>query len=362
MATIYLYGDVGTDITTKSVNDQLSQIKNKTDDLTVYIDSMGGTVATGLAIINLLKRWKGKTTAVVDGIAASIASVIAVSMNKTYITIDSMMFIHDPYITTKLTGETASTIAKEQTKPLLDLKQRLLDMYKSKTNIPALKLSKMMSEETVLTADECVKLKFADKIVKGSDVQAKLSTRDFNNSLLNESAILKISSAIKAQATIKGINTMDEKEVTKEEESAEAKIDTSLDLTTLTPEEVLAYAQAAQTYIDELEMKIAEQEDAPVEEAKKEVDESAVKAALINELFVDELIGRAQAKVLNTKSLAFVQAHADKVRLSPKKERLVIDEPIANLANAKTIPMAAKDWDLFVQKNKFEPKGYHKLS
>ena len=61
-----------------SAQDVIAQLREvKDQDLTVRINSPGGSVFEGVAIFNLLKKHKGKVTTVVDGIAASISSVVS---------------------------------------------------------------------------------------------------------------------------------------------------------------------------------------------------------------------------------------------------------------------------------------------
>ena len=82
MNEILLYGPIGPDfwepenaITAKSVMAQLSEISG---DVTVRISSGGGDVYTGIDIMNALKNHDGEVTVIVESLAASAASFIAV--------------------------------------------------------------------------------------------------------------------------------------------------------------------------------------------------------------------------------------------------------------------------------------------
>jgi ATP-dependent protease ClpP protease subunit len=94
-----LYGSVGTAFwgedyfTAKWVNDQLAQM---TGDLTVRINSGGGDAVEGQAIHAALVRYPGKVTVVVEGCAASAASLIAMAGDEIVMTPGSWMLIHDP--------------------------------------------------------------------------------------------------------------------------------------------------------------------------------------------------------------------------------------------------------------------------
>ena len=81
---LYIYGDIvssawdkwtSEDTCPQDITDFLNGIDNNAE-LTVYFNSCGGDVFAGIGIYNILKRHKGHITGIVDGIAASIASVI----------------------------------------------------------------------------------------------------------------------------------------------------------------------------------------------------------------------------------------------------------------------------------------------
>ena len=78
MAEMVIEGVIGQgfwgDVSSSMVRDQLREIAG---DVTVYLNSVGGDVFEGISIMNQLKRHEGAVEIHVDGLAASIASVIA---------------------------------------------------------------------------------------------------------------------------------------------------------------------------------------------------------------------------------------------------------------------------------------------
>lgn len=103
-ADLYFYGDIvsswwgawdDTDQYPESVKNFLDEAKGK--DLNIYINSGGGSVFAGLAIYNMLKRHEGYKTVYVDGLAGSIASVIALSGDKVVIPATATLMIHKPW-------------------------------------------------------------------------------------------------------------------------------------------------------------------------------------------------------------------------------------------------------------------------
>lgn len=79
----------------QDVKDFLDQLEN-VSKINVHINSGGGSVFGGIAIYNMLKRFDAEITVYVEGLAASIASVIAMAGNKIIIPANAQMMIHKP--------------------------------------------------------------------------------------------------------------------------------------------------------------------------------------------------------------------------------------------------------------------------
>ena len=97
-AELWLYGIVGGywwGFNAKDIGDQLRGLD--VDDLTVRIHSPGGDVFEGIAIANLLRNHKARVTTVVDGLAASSASIIAIAGDEVVMSPGSQMMIHDAW-------------------------------------------------------------------------------------------------------------------------------------------------------------------------------------------------------------------------------------------------------------------------
>lgn len=104
-ADLYFYGDIvssewgkweDTDTAPEDVRSFLNEIED-VKNLNIYINSGGGSVFAGLAIYNMLKRNKAYKTVYVDGVAASIASVIAMAGDKIVIPSNAFLMIHKPW-------------------------------------------------------------------------------------------------------------------------------------------------------------------------------------------------------------------------------------------------------------------------
>lgn len=105
---LYFYGDIvssewqkwdDADTSATDVKDYLNSV-NENTKLNIYINSAGGVVTTGMAIYNMLKRHKGHKTAYIDGIGASIASIIPFAADKIVMPKSSYLMVHLPWVGT----------------------------------------------------------------------------------------------------------------------------------------------------------------------------------------------------------------------------------------------------------------------
>lgn len=167
-AEIWLYSEIG-DGYYGGVSAQQFQADLKAagavDEIVMYINSPGGDVFQGLAIYNQLARHQARKMVKVDGLAASIASIIAMSGDEIEMAANSMMMIHDPWA---MTAGSAADLRK--TADSLDkVRDSLLDTYVKRTDIDSDKVAAMMAEETWMNAAEAVELGFADRT--GDDIK-----------------------------------------------------------------------------------------------------------------------------------------------------------------------------------------------
>lgn len=99
-AEIYIYGDIGESWYEETVS-AAAFVRDLQDvdaeQITVRINSIGGSVPDGLAIFNALRRHKATITTEVDGMAFSIASLIAMAGDKVHMADNAMLMIHAPW-------------------------------------------------------------------------------------------------------------------------------------------------------------------------------------------------------------------------------------------------------------------------
>lgn len=155
-------GDYWGGVNAKQVVEALAQLKaNGAKSLCIYVNSPGGDVFEGSAIYNNLKRFDGEKTVVVDGLAASAASVIAMVGDQIIMPDNAMMMIHDPW--GFAVGNSADM--RETATQLDQVRDVLLSTYVARTKGSAETIKQMMSDETWMNAADAKALGFCDTVV-----------------------------------------------------------------------------------------------------------------------------------------------------------------------------------------------------
>jgi len=167
-ADLYFYGDIVStaynpddwwscgdpeDKAPQDVADFLSELDGMTD-INIHVNSGGGDVFAGLAIYNILKSNKANKTVYVDGLAASIASVIALAGDTVIIPSTAQLMVHNPW-TFMFGGYNAAELL--QTADMLDqVKQPILNVYAEnlKDGVDIDTIQELMDNETWLTGEE----------------------------------------------------------------------------------------------------------------------------------------------------------------------------------------------------------------
>lgn len=172
---ILLYNDIGLyGISLEDFQNEYDKVKN-IDDLTIRINSYGGEVFVGFAIRNKLKEHKAKNkTIIVDGVAASIASVVATTPGFTLkMHKNAFLMVHKPSLSVSGNADDLRGSAD-----VLDmLEAEIISEYKAKTKgkLSDEELSDMLKKETWLTASDAVKYGFADEILDESESDEPLT-------------------------------------------------------------------------------------------------------------------------------------------------------------------------------------------
>ena len=139
------------------------------DEINLSIHSPGGDVLDGWAIYNSLKNNKAKITARVEGLAASMASVILMAADTVEIPENAYIMIHNPWGLAVGDAEEMRDAAD-----LLDkLGNGLVNAYSERTGNDEDEIREMMSAETWMDGKEAVERGFADKLLDGVALSAR---------------------------------------------------------------------------------------------------------------------------------------------------------------------------------------------
>jgi len=160
---ILLHGIVGEGFfedgfTAMDVVSALAEI-GRGEDVDVHINSGGGIATEGVAIFNSLDSHRGNVTVIVEAVATSAASLIALAGDEIIMKTGALLMVHDPAAFTM--GNKAD---HQKSVEMLDtLSASMADIYAEKTGRPIDEIRAEMAEETWLTADEAVEKGYADR-------------------------------------------------------------------------------------------------------------------------------------------------------------------------------------------------------
>ncbi|MBY7234184.1 head maturation protease, ClpP-related [Escherichia coli] len=172
-ADIYIYDEIGFwGVTAKQFISDLNALGDITH-INLHINSPGGDVFEGIAIFNALKTHGASITVYVDGVAASMASVIAMVGNPVIMPENTFMMIHKPFGFTGGDAEDMRTYAD-----LLDkVEAVLLPAYAQKTGKTTDEIAAMLADETWMSGAECLAHGFADQVTPAVKAMACIQSK-----------------------------------------------------------------------------------------------------------------------------------------------------------------------------------------
>ncbi|GAB1062037.1 ClpP-like prohead protease/major capsid protein fusion protein [Shewanella algae] len=179
-AELMIYDEIGGwGITAKQFARDLKDL-GKITQLIARIHSPGGDVFEGMAIYNILKNYPAHKVAHIDGLAASMASVIAMAFDEVVMPENAMMMVHKPWGGTMGDADDMRKYAD-----LLDkVEGNLVGAYRDKTGMTDEQLHALLAEETWLTGREAVEKGFADTLTEPLAMAASLQSnrmKDYAN-------------------------------------------------------------------------------------------------------------------------------------------------------------------------------------
>jgi len=176
-AEIFIYEDIGEGwfggMSAKAFSDELKKLGN-VDIIDVRINSYGGDVFDGLAIYSQLQTHKAKITTYIDGIAASIASVIAMAGEQIHIAQAGFVMIHDPWGVARGNAKELRQFAEQ----LDAISGSIADVYVARTARSQGEIREWMAAETWFNSADAVKNGFATKVVENLQAAASATKSD----------------------------------------------------------------------------------------------------------------------------------------------------------------------------------------
>ena len=179
-----IYDEIGNfGVDAKSFINEIKQIPNDTSVL-LRINSPGGSVIDGLAIYDAISRMPQKVTARIEGIAASMASVIALAADEVIMSENSLYMIHNVW-----GGEVGDSDDLRKAADLMDkMGERLINIYVSKTGQTEEQIRSWMDEETWFNSSEAQEAGFINLVEEPIKMAAMFDIKkyDYKNTSLVE--------------------------------------------------------------------------------------------------------------------------------------------------------------------------------
>lgn len=170
---IDLYDEIG--VWGVTARDFRNKLKDTSGDIKLRINSPGGSVTDGIAIYNDLLAHKGNVRVEITGVAASIASIIAMAGKEIAIADNAFLMIHNAW--------TVAIGNKEDFADLVTVLGKIDDSmartYASRTGTGVRTIKQMMDDETWMTGKEAKEAGFATEILKPAEAQAKFDLSVF---------------------------------------------------------------------------------------------------------------------------------------------------------------------------------------
>ena len=165
-ASMFLFSDIGGyGVDGQNFVNELQWLReNGVNNVTIHINSGGGSVLDGLSILRSIQLFDGIITTQVEGIAASIAGVIALGGQRRKMVDFGRIMIHDP----SFSG--GDTVDEKQKNAITEIRTMLISIFERNSTISKDEIDNLMSAESWLDANSAFKMGLVDEII---DTQRK---------------------------------------------------------------------------------------------------------------------------------------------------------------------------------------------
>lgn len=171
---LWLYDEIGAyGITAKDFIADLQRL-GENEPFTLRLHSPGGDVMAGAAIANAIRRHKGAVTTQIDGLCASIATIVALAGNPVCMAENGIFMIHRAW--SAAVGD--SDELQNMSETLAKLEKSMIATYSAKTGLAPEKIMELLDQESWLSASDALELGFIDVITQ--PLKAAASITDFD--------------------------------------------------------------------------------------------------------------------------------------------------------------------------------------
>lgn len=165
-AEIIIYDEIGESfwgdgVSAKSFTSELNALDKTVNLIEVRLNSPGGSVFEGYTIFNRLKQHSAEVHVYIDGMAASIASLIMLAGDKIFMGENSQIMIHKPMVGVQGNANELTAMIER----LDSIENQLIKTYRNKTGMDFFELQDMLEKETWLTPEEALAHGFVDEII-----------------------------------------------------------------------------------------------------------------------------------------------------------------------------------------------------
>lgn len=175
-ADVYIYAPVGS-LAGNAANTLAALAGLKVETLSVRINSPGGGAFAGLTVYNVLKSYPGRVIVHIDGVAASIASVIAMAGAEIRMAANAMLMIHAPSgVSEGRAGDMRNTADM-----LEKLGNNIRDIYAARSGLKPEAVGEYLKTDSWFTADEALALGLCTHIDGPNTAAASFDLSRFRN-------------------------------------------------------------------------------------------------------------------------------------------------------------------------------------
>lgn len=165
-AEVVIYAGIGQDfwgdgsmISAKMFSEELKKIPDSVKTINVRINSPGGDVFDGIAIYNRLKQHKARKVVHIDGLAASIATIIALAGDDIVIGEGALFMVHLPWTFAMGNRQDLDNTINR----LMDVEEQMVGIYSKKSGLDRSEVRALLEAETWMGADEAIEKGFVNR-------------------------------------------------------------------------------------------------------------------------------------------------------------------------------------------------------